>query len=170
MILLLHINFKTLGTIFEMAKIMKNHYKFLKRQQQQNNENDEDMKDDQVQDDDELEVEEPPLKKLKTNEGLSMVTNLGQTSNRQRKEPKKKGNFKNGEEELQAYLALKLIFDKQDAQRITKDPGIWWAEHWLEFPYVSVLYRAIMCIPGSSCSTEAMFSIAKHLVEGSKFV
>ena len=29
MILLLHINFKTLGTIFEMAKIMKNHYKFL---------------------------------------------------------------------------------------------------------------------------------------------
>ena len=117
------------------------------------------------------QIEEPPKKTPKLNSEIAKIAQRDTDSKQLRKKVVKKGEYKNGEAEIKAYLFTfkETIFVKQgDAERIVKDPGIWWKVNHEEFPYLGILYRAIMCISGSSCASESMFSIAKHLVEGIK--
>ena len=62
----------------------------------------------------------------------------------------------NAEMEMKAYLSAKITqTERKTAIEIAKDTCIWWKDNHHNYPYVALLFRAIMAIPGSNCPSKS---------------
>ncbi|KAI4810851.1 hypothetical protein KUCAC02_013779 [Chaenocephalus aceratus] len=51
-----------------------------------------------------------------------------------------------------------------DLLEVKEDPLVWWKEHQYEYPLLSHLAKRYLCIPGTSVSSERVFSTAGDIV------
>ena len=51
-----------------------------------------------------------------------------------------------------------------DLLEVKEDPLIWWKEHQYEYPLLSQLAKRYLCVPGTSVSSERVFSTAGDII------
>ncbi|KAI4791864.1 hypothetical protein KUCAC02_033757 [Chaenocephalus aceratus] len=55
-------------------------------------------------------------------------------------------------------------YKEADLLEVKEDPLVWWKEHQYEYPLLSHLAKRYLCIPGTSVSSERVFSTAGDIV------
>ncbi|KAI4820497.1 hypothetical protein KUCAC02_028474 [Chaenocephalus aceratus] len=55
-------------------------------------------------------------------------------------------------------------YKEADFLEVKEDPLVWWKEHQYEYPLLSNLAKRYLCIPGTSVSSERVFSTAGDIV------
>ncbi|XP_037829333.1 E3 SUMO-protein ligase ZBED1-like [Kryptolebias marmoratus] len=55
-------------------------------------------------------------------------------------------------------------YREADLLEVKKDPLVWWKEHQYEYPLLSHLAKRYLCIPGTSVSSERVFSTAGDII------
>ncbi|XP_073731829.1 E3 SUMO-protein ligase ZBED1-like isoform X1 [Misgurnus anguillicaudatus] len=51
-----------------------------------------------------------------------------------------------------------------DLLEVKEDPLVWWKEHQYQYPLLSQLAKRYLCIPGTSVSSESIFSTARDVI------
>lgn len=55
-------------------------------------------------------------------------------------------------------------YKEADLLEVKEDPLVWWKDHQYEYPLLSHLAKRYLCIPGTSVSSERVFSTAGDII------
>lgn len=55
-------------------------------------------------------------------------------------------------------------YKEADLLEVKEDPLVWWKEHQYQYPLLSQLAKRYLCIPGTSVSSERVFSTAGDII------